>query len=357
MYKDKLTNIHLADIEVILSPGDLKKELPISQQLLEFVAHSRQEIAEIIRGKDHRLLVVCGPCSINDPHAALDYADRFKSLADKVSDRLYLVMRTYFEKPRTTVGWKGLINDPHMDGSFKIVEGLHIARKLLMQLIEKGLPLATEALDPITPQYLGDLFSWSAIGARTTESQTHREMASGLSMPVGFKNGTDGSLATAINAVKAAASGHSFMGINQEGQVSVVTTTGNPDAHVILRGGAQTNYDSVSVTECEEAMKTAGLRPSLMIDCSHANSRKDYRRQPLVAEDVVHQIREGNRSIMGVMIESYLHEGNQSAELPEEKRAYGVSVTDGCISFDTTHELILRMHRELAPGLKQRAGR
>ncbi len=228
------------------------------------------------------------------------------------------------------------------------------ARKLLVELTEMGIPLATEALDPISPQYIGDLFSWSAIGARTTESQTHREMASGLSMPVGFKNGTDGSMGTAINAMKAAASGHRFMGINQEGQVALLRTQGNPDGHVILRGGKQTNYDSVSVRECEIEMEAAGLDPALMVDCSHANSRKDFRRQPLVAEDVLHQIREGNKSIIGLMLESHINEGNQSADLPREEMAYGVSITDACINWDSTDQLLRRAREELTPFLQQR---
>ncbi|MBN2344601.1 MAG: 3-deoxy-7-phosphoheptulonate synthase [Deltaproteobacteria bacterium] len=354
MYKNKLTNIHISDVQVMASPEELKNELPINDAALEFVSRTRGEIADIIHGKDHRLLVICGPCSIHDPKAALEYAQKLKTLSDEIGDHLYIVMRAYFEKPRTTVGWKGLINDPHMDGSFEILDGFRIARKLLLDLLHMGLPLATEALDPITPQYLGELFSWSAIGARTTESQTHREMASGLSMPVGFKNGTDGGLEMAINAVKAAATEHSFLGINQEGQVSIVTTAGNPDVHVILRGGAHSNYDSVSIAEAELAMMKATLRPALMIDCSHSNSRKDYRRQPLVATDVVHQIREGNTSIMGIMLESNLFEGNQSAELPKSELKYGVSVTDACISFDTTASLLRRMHQDLSPYLKNR---
>ena len=263
-------------------------------------------------------------------------------------------MRVYFEKPRTTVGWKGLINDPHLDGSFDIEHGLHVGRQLLVDLAEMEIPLATEALDPISPQYLADTFSWAAIGARTTESQTNREMASGLSMPIGFKNGTDGNLATAINAMQAASSSHRFMGINREGQVALLTTQGNPNGHVILRGGKQTNYDSVSVAECEEEMQKARLEPSLMVDCSHANSRKDYRRQPLVAEDVIHQIREGNRSIIGLMIESHLNEGNQSSDLPREKMQYGVSITDGCINWSTTEALLRRAHQELIPFLHNR---
>ncbi|MCE7628853.1 3-deoxy-7-phosphoheptulonate synthase, partial [Vibrio fluvialis] len=263
-------------------------------------------------------------------------------------------MRVYFEKPRTTVGWKGLINDPHLDGTFDIEHGLHVGRQLLVELAEMEIPLATEALDPISPQYLADTFSWAAIGARTTESQTHREMASGLSMPIGFKNGTDGSLSTAINAMQAASSSHRFMGINREGQVALLTTQGNANGHVILRGGKQTNYDSVSVAECEEELAKVGLDSALMVDCSHANSRKDYRRQPLVAEDVIHQIREGNQSIIGLMIESHLNEGNQSSDLPLDQMAYGVSITDACINWASTEALLRHAHQELIPCLENR---
>ncbi|PSV17024.1 3-deoxy-7-phosphoheptulonate synthase [Photobacterium leiognathi subsp. mandapamensis] len=354
MQKDQLNNVHIEDESVLITPAKLKQNLPVSEQALSFVEQSRQTIADIIHKRDHRLLVVCGPCSIHDVEQAKAYGQKLKQLAEELSDQLYIVMRVYFEKPRTTVGWKGLINDPHIDGSFAVEEGLHIGRQLLVDLVEEGIPLATEALDPISPQYLGDLFSWAAIGARTTESQTHREMASGLSMPVGFKNGTDGSLATAINAMQAAASGHKFMGINPEGQVALLNTQGNPDGHVILRGGKQTNYDSVSVRECENEMVASGLSPALMVDCSHANSRKDYRRQPLVAEDVIHQIREGNQSIIGLMIESHLNEGNQSADLPRDEMKYGVSITDACISWETTEQLLRQAHKELVPFLQNR---
>ncbi|PSW09579.1 3-deoxy-7-phosphoheptulonate synthase [Photobacterium sanctipauli] len=356
MQKDQLNNVHIKDESVLITPQELREKLPVSDQALSFIRESRQTIADIIHKRDHRLLVVCGPCSIHDIEAAKEYAVKLKQLSEQLSDQLYIVMRVYFEKPRTTVGWKGLINDPHLDGSFEVEEGLHIGRQLLIDLVEMGIPLATEALDPISPQYLGDLFSWAAIGARTTESQTHREMASGLSMPVGFKNGTDGSLGTAINAMQAAASGHRFMGINPDGQVALLNTQGNPDGHVILRGGKQTNYDSVSVTECENEMNSAGLSPSLMVDCSHANSRKDYRRQPLVAEDVIHQIREGNKSIIGLMLESHINEGNQSADLPLGEMAYGVSITDACISWEATETLLRHTHQELTPFLEQRNG-
>ncbi|MCO6524896.1 MAG: 3-deoxy-7-phosphoheptulonate synthase, partial [Candidatus Schmidhempelia sp.] len=266
-----------------------------------------------------------------------------------------IVMRVYFEKPRTTVGWKGLINDPDMDNSFDIEKGLQIARKLLLDLSELGLPLATEALDPNTPQYIGDLISWAAIGARTTESQTHREMASGLSMPIGFKNGTDGSMDVAINAMNSSSKPHRFVGINQQGQVSILQTEGNPHGHVILRGGKSPNYDAKSVALCEQQMKKAGLMPVLMVDCSHANSNKDYRRQPLIAKDVAKQITDGNYSIIGLMIESHINEGNQTQEQPREQLRYGVSVTDACINWQQTESLLTEIATETAQALKQRA--
>ncbi|HDZ9205812.1 TPA: 3-deoxy-7-phosphoheptulonate synthase [Vibrio cholerae] len=354
MKKSELSDVNISDEQILITPDALKAKIPLSDKARKFIRESRQTVADIIHKRDPRLLIVCGPCSIHDVDAAKEYAKKLKALSAQLSDQLYIVMRVYFEKPRTTVGWKGLINDPHLDGSFDIEHGLHVGRQLLVDLAEMEIPLATEALDPISPQYLADTFSWAAIGARTTESQTHREMASGLSMPIGFKNGTDGNLATAINAMQAASSSHRFMGINREGQVALLTTQGNPNGHVILRGGKQTNYDSVSVAECEEEMQKAHLEPSLMVDCSHANSRKDYRRQPLVAEDVIHQIREGNRSIIGLMIESHLNEGNQSSDLPREKRQYGVSITDGCINWSTTEALLRRAHQELIPFLHNR---
>ncbi|BDH44849.1 phospho-2-dehydro-3-deoxyheptonate aldolase [Salmonella enterica subsp. enterica serovar Choleraesuis] len=354
MQQDALNNIHITDEQILITPEQLKAQFPLTSQHTAQISRSRETIANIIAGRDPRLLVVCGPCSIHDPEQALEYARRFQKLAAEVSDSLYLVMRVYFEKPRTTVGWKGLINDPHMDGSFDMEAGLKIARKLLVSLVEMGLPLATEALDPNSPQYLGDLFSWSAIGARTTESQTHREMASGLSMPVGFKNGTDGSLATAINAMRAAAMPHRFMGINQAGQVSLLQTRGNPHGHVILRGGKAPNYGPEDVAQCEKEMQQAGLRPALMIDCSHANSNKDFRRQPGVAESAVAQIKDGNRSIIGLMIESHLFEGNQSSEQPRSEMRYGVSVTDACIGWETTEALLRDIHGDLSTVLNAR---
>lgn len=354
MKKSELSNINIIDEQVLITPQELKNKIPLSESARHFIQQSRQTISNIIHKKDHRLLIVCGPCSIHDIDAAKEYAKRLKAISEELSDQLFIVMRVYFEKPRTTVGWKGLINDPHLDGSFDIEGGLHTARQLLVDLSEIGIPLATEALDPISPQYIGDTFSWAAIGARTTESQTHREMASGLSVPVGFKNGTDGSLSTSINAMQAAASGHRFMGINSEGQVALLTTQGNPNGHVILRGGKQTNYDSVSVAECEDELSKSNLDAALMIDCSHANSRKDYRRQPLVAEDAIHQIREGNKSIIGLMIESHLNEGNQPSDIPLAEMKYGVSITDACINWASTEALLRHTHEELIPVLEER---
>ncbi|MDP0332963.1 3-deoxy-7-phosphoheptulonate synthase [Glaesserella parasuis] len=338
--QDSLHNVNICDEKVLLTPKGLKQEFPLPEHLRKQIEESRKVISDIIHKRDKRQLIVIGPCSIHDPVSALEYAKKLKVLADKVSDKLYIVMRVYFEKPRTTVGWKGLINDPNLNGTFDVEKGLRIARKLLLDLAELGLPLATEALDPISPQYLADLFSWSAIGARTTESQTHREMASGLSMAVGFKNGTDGNLGVAINAMQASAMGHSFIGINQQGQVTVLQTKGNPDGHVILRGGKSPNFEAQYVQECEQALRKAGLPEAIMIDCSHGNSNKDYRRQPLVAENVLQQIVAGNQSIIGLMIESHLFAGNQSSEQPFEQMKYGVSITDACIDWQTTETLL-----------------
>ena len=354
MLKDTLNNTRIRDEHMLITPEEIKNLYPLSSELEQKIASSRQTIINILERRDHRLLIVCGPCSIHDPEAAIEYAHKLKKLSDELQDHLFIVMRVYFEKPRTTVGWKGMINDPHMDSSFDIEHGLKKARKLLLDITKIGLPIATEALDPNTPQYIGDLISWSAIGARTTESQTHREMASGLSMPVGFKNGTDGSLDVAINAMKSASMAHRFVGINQQGQVTVLQTMGNPHGHVILRGGKTPNYDAENVALCEAQMQKAGLIPNLMIDCSHANSNKDYRNQPLVADTIIKQIAQGNNSIIGVMIESNLFEGNQSSEQPKENFKYGVSVTDACISWETTEELLRNMNHTLATSLVQR---
>ena len=341
MQNNTLSDVHVSAENVLVTPEKLAQELPVSDRALTAIGTARKEISDIIHGKDHRLLVICGPCSIHDVDAAKDYALRLKALRESSIDTLYIVMRVYFEKPRTTTGWKGLINDPHLDGSFDIEGGLRKARELLIWLAEQGIPVATEALDPISPQYLGELFSWAAIGARTSESQTHREMASGLSMPVGFKNGTDGSLGIAINALKSAASPHKFMGINRTGQVTVVATQGNPDGHVILRGGKQPNYNAQSVAICEGELEKAGLAAGLVVDCSHGNSNKDYRNQPLVAGDVVEQILNGNQSIIGIMLESHIKAGNQNGtDKTLDELEYGKSITDGCIDWDATELLI-----------------
>lgn len=352
--KSRLNDVHVNAEDVLITPEALRQELPMSETARLFVKASREIISDIIHKKDHRLLLITGPCSIHDTEAAKEYARKLKDLHEQYKDSIYIVMRVYFEKPRTTVGWKGLINDPHMDGSFDVEAGLRKARELLIYLTELGLPLATEALDPISPQYLSELFSWSAIGARTTESQTHREMASGLSMPIGFKNGTNGSLGVAINAMQSASSPHRFMGINKHGQVALIKTSGNPDGHVILRGGKKPNYDAENINICEQELVKQALEPSLVVDCSHSNSSKDYRRQPAVAENVFQQILDGNKSIIGLMLESHLNSGNQSADLPKEQLAYGVSVTDACIDFDSTVALIKHADQVLAQVLKSR---
>lgn len=339
-------NINVDSQDVLITPELLKSALPMSESIHTTLATSRQAIEDILDRRDHRVFVVVGPCSIHDPVAALDYARRLRVLADELSDTLYIVMRVYFEKPRTTTGWKGLVNDPHLNDSFRIEDGLHIARKLLLDILEIGLPTSTEALDPISPQYLQDLISWTAIGARTTESQTHREMASGLSSAVGFKNGTDGGLTVATNALNSAAKAHRFLGINGQGQVSVFTTRGNSYGHIVLRGGsAGPNYDSVNIKLCEQALDKAGVSSNIMVDCSHANSSKQPELQPLVVENVANQILEGNTSIVGLMIESNLHAGNQNIPANLEDLKYGVSVTDGCIDWATT-EISLRAMRD-----------
>jgi 3-deoxy-7-phosphoheptulonate synthase len=339
-------NINVASQDILVTPSMLKASIPLTDDLAQRITASRQAVFDILDRRDPRLLVVVGPCSIHDSEAAMDYARRLKTLADEVDDTLLIVMRAYFEKPRTTVGWKGLINDPYLDDSFAIEDGLKLARKLLTDIVELGLPVSTEALDPISPQYLQDLISWSAIGARTTESQTHREMASGLSSAVGFKNGTDGGLTVAINALRSASRPHRFLGINSQGQVSVFTTRGNAYGHVVLRGGsAGPNYDSVHVKLCEQALAAAKMPENIMVDCSHANSNKDPSLQPLVADNAANQIVAGNRSIVGLMIESNINAGNQSLPDNLDDLKYGVSLTDGCIGWEET-ELCLRGLRD-----------
>ncbi|WP_299587295.1 3-deoxy-7-phosphoheptulonate synthase [uncultured Microbulbifer sp.] len=355
MTTQQFDDLNVVSQEVLISPETLKAELPSSDAAEESVAKGRAAVRDILDRKDHRLMVVIGPCSVHDVDAAMDYAQRLKTVADKVSDTLLVVMRVYFEKPRTTVGWKGLINDPHLNDSFKIEEGLHIGRKLLLDIAELGLPTATEALDPISPQYLQDLISWSAIGARTTESQTHREMASGLSSAVGFKNGTDGGLEVAINALQSVANPHRFLGINKRGQVAIIHTSGNPYGHVVLRGGNdKPNYDSVSVAMCEQELRNAGITPNIMVDCSHANSNKNHELQPLVVDNVTHQILDGNQSIIGIMVESNLKAGNQKISSNLDDMEYGVSVTDKCIDWVTTESLLLGMAEQLREPLKCR---
>ena len=351
----QLENLNIEAPEVLVTPEALKARLPVSESVREIVQQARQVVQNILAHTDHRLLVVVGPCSIHDVDAALEYAGRLTSLAAELDDDLFIVMRAYFEKPRTTVGWKGLINDPHLDDSFRVAEGLGIARRLLLDIAELGMPLSTEALDPITPQYLQDLITWSAIGARTTESQTHREMASGLSSPIGFKNGTDGSLGVATNALQSVASPHRFLGISPSGQVSVIRTKGNPHAHIVLRGGSSgPNYDATSIAECEAALQDIGPFPNIMVDCSHANSSKDHNRQTAVANDIAAQILAGNTSVVGLMIESNLQAGNQPLGSGKDLR-YGVSVTDACIDWGTTEQLLRELAASLGPILQTRA--
>ncbi len=343
-----IQNVNIIDSVRLVAPQELKETIKRTDKVTETVGESREQIKHILSGEDSRLIVVVGPCSIHDPQAAIEYAKRLKELSEKVKDRMFLVMRASFEKPRTTVGWKGLINDPHMDGTFDVASGLKIARQLLLQIGELGLPAATEMLEPITPQYIADAISIASIGARTTESPTHRQMASGLSMPVGYKNGTDGSLDVALNAMLAAQSPHSFLGIHAEGQTCVVNTSGNPWGHLILRGGRSgPNYQQEHLKAAAKSLETAGLSPRFMVDCSHANSNKDYRNQGKVWNEVIDQRVAGNKTIIGLMLESNLHPGNQS--LPEDlsQLQYGVSVTDECIDWDETEQLILSAYEKL----------
>ena len=349
----KTENLNVLAHEVLPSPREVKADLPATPEVADAVLEARRCVANILERRDRRLLVVVGPCSIHDTDAAIEYAGRLKQIARETSESLYLVMRAYFEKPRTTVGWKGFINDPYLDDTFRIEEGIRRARKLLIDITRMGLPISTEALDPIMPQYLHDLITWSAIGARTTESQTHREMASGLSSIVGVKNGTDGSLAVAVNALESMTRPHRFLGINPSGQVAVIHTRGNGLAHIVLRGGnAGTNYDAASVRACEAALREAGLAANIMVDCSHANSNKDHRKQPLVARAVTRQIEQGNESIIGIMLESNLAEGGQP--LGRDLR-YGVSITDACIGWESTESLLREMAGRLSPALRDRA--
>jgi len=345
----KVTDIHITSKTLLPTPLTLCSEIEKTDAADKFVAESREAINKIIFGNDRRLLVVIGPCSIHDLKAGREYAEKLAALARELSDRMLIVMRVYFEKPRTTVGWKGLIMDPNLDGTSNIPEGLRIARRFLLDIIELGLPTATELLDPITPQYIADLVCWSAIGARTTESQTHRQMASGLSMPLGFKNGTDGGLTVAINAIKAASQPQTFLGIDNEGRANALTTKGNPDCHVVLRGGSHgPNYGADDVAQARDQLIEAGLTPAIMTDCSHANSAKDPGRQPEVFDEVVRQSLI-DPSVIGAMVESNLNFGSQPFPQPVEDLAYGVSITDGCIDWETTEAMLRKAHTDLAP--------
>ncbi|MGB3492665.1 MAG: 3-deoxy-7-phosphoheptulonate synthase [Elainellaceae cyanobacterium] len=343
-----LRDTHIESSYLLPSPAELINKLPLTDTAVETIFQGREAIADIVNGHDSRKFIVVGPCSIHDVNVALDYAQRLKELADRVADKFLIVMRVYFEKPRTTVGWKGLINDPFLDGSFHIEKGLFIARQLLLQVAEIGLPAGIEALDPVTPQYMSDLISWSAIGARTIESQTHREMASGLSVPVGMKNGTDGNIQVALDALEACRSPHHFLGLDPNGQVSVFRTKGNPFGHIILRGGGgKPNYDAETVKWVEAQMAERGLSKRIVVDCSHGNSNKDHTRQSIVFNEVMQQIVDGDSSIIGLMLESNLFPGSQPiCENPRDLR-YGVSITDKCMGWDETESLIMAAYNRI----------
>ena len=347
-FQDRLQNVNVASGDLLATPEEVKRRLPLTARAAETVLRGREAVRAILERRDPRLFVVVGPCSIHDVTAAREYADRLKALATQVAPTLLLIMRVYFEKPRTTVGWKGLINDPDLDDSFHIEKGILLARELLLHVAELGLPAGTEALDPIMPQYLSELITWTAIGARTTESQTHREMASGLSTPVGFKNGTDGALATSINALESVRHPHHFLGITQQGQSAVFRTRGNAHAHLVLRGGGgRVNYDAVSIALAERQLAQANLPTNIVVDCSHGNSNKDPGVQPLVAENCVTQILDGNRSIVGLMLESHLKAGNQPIPKDLGTLEYGVSITDPCMDWQSSETLLLKLHAAL----------
>jgi len=344
----RTNNLNVSGLTPLIAPADLKQVLPLSEEDAEFVAKSRAQVQDILWNRDPRMMVVIGPCSIHDPKAAIEYAERLAKLNSELQDQLLLVMRVYFEKPRTTIGWKGLINDPDLNGTHLISKGLGIARRLMLNITAAGLPVATEMLDPITPQYMADTISWGAIGARTTESQTHREMSSGLSFPVGFKNGTDGNLQIAIDAMGAACHPHSFLGINREGRTSIVRTTGNPDVHIVLRGGNdKPNYAAADIARAEKKLDKAGIKTTLMVDCSHANSLKEHNRQEAVMQDVMEQVAAGNANIGSLMIESFLKEGNQKMADKLEDLEYGVSITDKCVNWETTERMLRHAHATL----------
>jgi 3-deoxy-7-phosphoheptulonate synthase len=348
MSKTSVTNTRIKSQILFITPENVMRDFPISEQAQKVVDQGRKDIENILDGKDKRKIVIVGPCSIHDTKAAIEYAEKLKVLADKVKKQFVIVMRVYFEKPRTTTGWKGLINDPHLNDSFDIDQGIKIARELMIKINHIGLPVSTEALDPIMPQYLADLVAWSAIGARTTESQTHREMASGLSSPVGIKNATDGSLKVAVNALQAIQEPHAFLGITPNGQCAITQTTGNKYGHIVLRGGKEPNYGSVHIRQCENELTEVGLTTNIMVDCSHANSHKKPEEQPLVFENCIDQIINGNQNIIGLMLESNLSWGNQKISFDKNQLKYGVSITDACIDWETTEKLLLATAKKLA---------
>ncbi|MGD1906129.1 MAG: 3-deoxy-7-phosphoheptulonate synthase [Leptolyngbyaceae cyanobacterium] len=351
MYKTQ--DLHVVETRPLVSPALLHHELPIDAAAAALVAQTRDRIRNILYNEDRRLLVIVGPCSVHDVDAACEYGEKLAKLREELSDSLEIVMRVYFEKPRTSIGWKGLINDPHLDGSYDINTGLRLARKLLLDLAQMGLPSATELLDPITPQYIAGAISWTAIGARTTESQTHREMASGLSMPIGFKNNTDGSLLAATNAMLAASQPHHFLGVNHHGLASIVSTTGNPHGHLVLRGGKHgPKYDADHVEQAAADLVEAGLNPRLMVDCSHANASKDHNRQIVILDNIAEQLRSGSRHILGVMIESHLVAGKQSIPKDLSQLVYGQSITDACVDFETTTQMLHTLAEAVAPSLQ-----
>lgn len=355
MQKNESNMSNINKIHTIITPNQLKSLFPVTNLDQDRILNSQNIIVNILRKKDPRLLVICGPCSIHDVNAAFDYANKLKSLSVELQDQLYIVMRVYLEKPRTVAGWKGLINDPYMNGSCDIESGLQIARHLLLRLIKIGLPLATEILNPSIPQYIGEFFSWAAIGARTTESQIHRELASGLNMVIGFKNSTDGNICNAINSVCAAQIPHSYLNINRHGQVCLMHTKGNLNGHIILRGGKHPNYYPKDIIDCEKKIAEAGLPIILMIDCSHGNSNKDYRLQSDVVQSIIDQIKIGNQSIIGLMLESYIYSGNQIINVSHSSSIqYGISITDSCISWDMTERLLRHLYKEIKPFLSNR---
>ncbi|MEM7757278.1 MAG: 3-deoxy-7-phosphoheptulonate synthase [Cyanobacteria bacterium P01_A01_bin.40] len=350
---NKILDTNIESSEVLMTSTEMKQQLPLSQTAKETVLCSREAIQNILAGKDSRQFIIVGPCSLHDPKAALEYAKKLKVLANKVKDKLLIIMRVYFEKPRTTVGWKGLINDPDLNGSFNMQKGLWTARQLLIKIAELGLPAATESLDPVTPQYLSELVTWTAIGARTIESQTHREMASGLSMPVGFKNSTDGNIQVALDAIQAARTPHHFLGMNDLSQVSIFQTKGNAHSHIILRGGGgEPNFDAATVAWVEKKLQELKLPQTIVIDCSHGNSYKKHNLQITVFQNVLQQILDGNQSIVGMMLESNLNEGNQKIPRDLSQLKYGVSITDKCISWQETESLLLAAHKSLSEDRK-----